>query len=717
MKPVPHRLHDASERATAWRSSLAGLPPVAGTPHATVYLNALAALMPHLSPEDILAAWPQNAGAATWWRLLDNLGFDCTPPRTNGNEPQCRMLPSGDIQLSFDNSTVWQAASCTVSYHRQGLPSGHWVALHTSPEKAAVPATRNILFGSLRPVLSPLLISSILVQALGLLVPIFVMVVYDRIIDGRAPVGYASLLIGMLTALMAEGWLRRLRGMLLVRAGVRTETQWVNRLAGHLLHLPVALLERAPLGAQLNRLKGVEVFRDMATSPIVLGILDIPFVLGVLLILGFLAGPLVLVPLLLILAYLALMFSCLPWAKNLLRAQATAHDAQQALVLEAAQHGTALRADGLTEIWLDRLATSSRAAGATTTASTFLQHVLEVLSLLGSGLAGLLTLSTGIGLVQSGALSGGALVAAMMLVWRMLAPLSLVCTALPRLIQLTQTSFQLADFLQTDTETPARSPVPPPPLPTPAPRGELEFSGATLRYSRDHPAVLTNLSARIMPGQLALIMGANGSGSSSLLKVIMGLYPLQAGTLRLDGTDMRQWDIERLRRHLAYLPQQPDLDSGTLAGILRMTNPHASDDDLWQALEMADLGAAVRDMDKALDEPYTPHVPPEPMDYQLSLARLYLHPGSLVLCDQLPPAVLNSPAGQNFLKWIAAQRGRRTVVFASSHHSLLPVADIAIGLRHEQPALVGPAAVVASQLRGARHSPLKPVNPVPAHAA
>lgn len=680
--------------------------PLQGSLQSEVWLSALAALSPRHTATELLGVWPLtgNGTAAGWWHLLTNLGYTILPSgntETIQTKAYCWLRADGDIWISHNAHNIWKARSAAM-VDVKTLPQGDWLTL----ELPSKPVTNtfelgDILFTTLRPLFPSLFFSSLLIQIMGVLVPVFIMVVYNHVIDGRAQVGYTGLLVGLAAVLMTEATLRRIRGHMLVRAGLRAETLWVNRITAQLIHLPAALVERASLSSQISRLRGVDIFRDMATSPIVLGLLDVPFIAVTLLTLYLISGSLVLIPLTLIGSYIVFMLLCLPWVKNTLRRQATVSEQQQALVLEASQHRLALRADGLTDHWLERMEANGKRAMRTTTRSTFMQHALEVTSLFCSSMAGLLTLYVGMGMMQSGTLSAGGLVASMMLVWRMLAPLSLLCTALPRLVQLFQTALQVSEFLNITPETPTQAQPAPTQLAHPTPKGEVTLHTISLRYMREHAQVLGNLTATVEAGQLTVIMGGNGSGKSTLLKVIAGLYPLQGGAIRLDGIDIRQWDPERLRSHIAYLPQQPDIFTDTVAANLRLANPLATDSELWHALEQAGAAETVRQMNLGLSQPVEETEVPELLPHQLSLARLYLHPGALVLCDELPALLNNRPEAATFHDWLIHQRGHRTVITVGSHPQLVRLASLGIGLLPEGNNLTGPASQVQARLRSA----------------
>jgi ABC-type bacteriocin/lantibiotic exporter with double-glycine peptidase domain len=678
------------------QGDLAQLPPLNQCLHTPVLLAALAALQPEITTEQILAAWPPGSTVCDMWTaLLANLGFTVQPvagavsSRTMqtwvSNKGDILVWPAGNAKATW----VWSAQERTVISPPRDLSTGHLFAIDETeaPEGSDL---LHLVMRRYRRAIAPLLVASLLIQSLGVLVPVFIMVVYDHVIDGRAPAGYTGLLIGLGMVLTVEGTLRGLRSRMLARLGVKACTLVANLVTGKLLHFPTALIERASISSQLSRLRGLEIIREAGTSPLVLGLLDVPFVAVVLTMLAIIGGNLVWVPLALVGTYALLMVLLLPWVRSVLSAQSRNHESRQNMVLEACQYVVQLRADGLSEFWLERLARTGHEAALSNQTGANQQHMLDVMAQVGSSLAGLGTLAVGVNLVNNGTLTAGALVAAMMLVWRIMAPLALVCTSLPRLMQLQQTFLQLQKLFDIPTET---SPLAVQPVTHLGPanlRGEVAFHHVTLRYNSEHGVVLNNLTFHLRAGQMMTVSGHNGTGKSSVLKLLMGLYQPQNGSIRLDGIDLRQWNPERLRTHVAYLPQLPELFSATIATNLRLTNPTASDNQLWQSLEQSGAADTVRMLNDGLNHSFHPQTEPSDLlHYQLSLARLFLHPGRLVLCDELPAHIMNGPVGEALCRWLAGRRGNITVIAASSHHRLLEMADHGVGLRSEATALSG----------------------------
>lgn len=95
-------------------------------------------------------------------------------------------------------------------------------------------------------------------------------------------------------------------------------------------------------------------------------------------------------------------------------------------------------------------------------------------------------------------------------------------------------------------------------------QGRIEFRDVSFRYPGRDVMALERVSFTAEPGQRIAILGATGSGKSSLVQLIPGMYEPTEGTIRIDGTDIRQLDRKRLRRAIGYVPQEVMLFSGTI---------------------------------------------------------------------------------------------------------------------------------------------------------
>ncbi|WP_133850170.1 ABC transporter ATP-binding protein [Labedaea rhizosphaerae] len=132
---------------------------------------------------------------------------------------------------------------------------------------------------------------------------------------------------------------------------------------------------------------------------------------------------------------------------------------------------------------------------------------------------------------------------------------------------------------------------------------ELELRGVEFRYPGAVDPVLRDISLRATGGQTTAIIGSTGAGKSTLLSLVPRLIDVTGGQLLVDGVDVREVDPDLLRERIGLVPQQAYLFSGTVASNLRYGKPDATDDELWEALTVAQAKEFVEAMPGGLDAP------------------------------------------------------------------------------------------------------------------
>jgi ATP-binding cassette subfamily B protein len=147
--------------------------------------------------------------------------------------------------------------------------------------------------------------------------------------------------------------------------------------------------------------------------------------------------------------------------------------------------------------------------------------------------------------------------------------------------------------------------VPVVPDPASPDQGVVEFRNVEFGYpGAEHP-VLHAISFRAEPGKTTAIVGSTGSGKSTLVNLIPRFYDATAGTVLVDGVDVRAMDREDLWARIGVIPQKAFLFGGTVASNLRFGDGDATDDQLWRALEIAQGREFVAEMDGGLEAPIT----------------------------------------------------------------------------------------------------------------
>ncbi|HSM51853.1 MAG TPA: ABC transporter ATP-binding protein, partial [Thermoanaerobaculia bacterium] len=199
---------------------------------------------------------------------------------------------------------------------------------------------------------------------------------------------------------------------------------------------------------------------------------------------------------------------------------------------------------------------------------------IELLTAMGLGLV----LWVGGGQAVRGALSVGALVAFLQYAQRFYQPLA----DLSEKYNVLQAAMASSERIFALLDTPPAVAQPPRPHAPEQVAGAIEFDGVEFGYLPGEP-VLRDLSFRVAPGEMVAIVGHTGAGKSTLASLLSRFYDVDRGAVRLDGVDVREWDLARLRRSVGVILQDVFLFAGSVAGNLRLGEEGIDDDRLRRA--------------------------------------------------------------------------------------------------------------------------------------
>ncbi|MDQ0674435.1 ATP-binding cassette subfamily B multidrug efflux pump [Pseudarthrobacter siccitolerans] len=141
------------------------------------------------------------------------------------------------------------------------------------------------------------------------------------------------------------------------------------------------------------------------------------------------------------------------------------------------------------------------------------------------------------------------------------------------------------------------------PLSSSVRRGELEMADAGFAYPGADQPVLSGISFTARAGQTTAIIGSTGAGKTTLVNLMPRLFDATTGSVRIDGVDVRELHPDLLWGHIGLVPQRPYLFSGTVRSNLQYGKPDATDDECWEALEIAQARDFVEEMEGGLDAP------------------------------------------------------------------------------------------------------------------
>ena len=134
-------------------------------------------------------------------------------------------------------------------------------------------------------------------------------------------------------------------------------------------------------------------------------------------------------------------------------------------------------------------------------------------------------------------------------------------------------------------------------------QGYVEFENVSAKYAGSSENALEGISFTAKPGQTIGIIGGTGSGKTTLVNLIPRLYDVSSGILRIDGRDIKEYDMTALRQKIGIVPQKAVLFKGTIRDNLCWGNPDASDANLWETLDTAQAREVVKGKEGELDAP------------------------------------------------------------------------------------------------------------------
>lgn len=544
------------------------------------------------------------------------------------------------------------------------------------------------LTGRFKGTFAQIMTAGLILNLIALTTPFFIMLVYDRIIAAGVISPLPVLALGTCIAVIFEWKLRDIRSQGLSWLAGRLDNIVSNRIFAHLIGLPPALIEKASVAAQIARIKTFESVRDFFSGSVFLSLLEAPFVILSMVAIAFIAGPLVFVPIVIIFGYLAIFAFVRRRVKVVIRLAAKNSSARQQFTIETFEKLHGIRAAGLGSEWQKKFRHLSGREMMSHFHLGWLGMIAETCANALTVMSAVMTVGFGVHLIWENAMTTGALVASMILVWRILTPFYSLCTMIPRLEQLRNSIEQVNNLMDIDTEAEAAKAQ----SRLSNLRGSIDFTNVEFRYD-DGDYIFKHLGFKVKPGDVVAVTGGMGRGKSTILKLIKGLYTAQSGAVSIDGFDVRQLDAPDLRQKIAYVPKIPRSFQGTIYENLRFANLTASAERIRKALMLADawedVNALPQGLNTVIGQGNNAGLSPE-LEVKLSLARAYLHPGKILLIDELPNTLLSSQAGQNLKDYLLRSKGKRTILIVTYRNDYLNLADTIVYLQGIEKPICGP---------------------------
>ncbi len=539
---------------------------------------------------------------------------------------------------------------------------------------ASIDTARDWFWGSLKAnwkIYQEVVIATVMINVFALASTLYIMNVYDRVIPNSAYETLWVLSLGALIVYSFDFLMKNMRSYFLDIAGRKADVKISAKLFEQLLGMTLSA-RPASAGVLASNMREFETIRDFFTSATMTAIVDLPFSLFFIIIIAVIAGPLAIIPLVAI-PIVGLVGWLLQGPMKRITKQSMHESAlKNALLFEtitgletiktqAAEGHIQRRWEELVEKGSRTSVKNRKVASFATNFSMYIQQITTI----GIVIAGAY-------MIGNAMLTQGALVASVILVGRALGPISQVAALLTRYNQSKEALHQLEELMKRPVERPTDKHF----IAAPRIHGKIEFRDVLFKYpGQTHPA-LNHLNFTVEPGEHVGIIGAVGSGKTTIERLLLNLYQPESGAILLDGTDVRQLEPGDLRRNIGAVQQSPNLFYGSVRENITMGHETAPDRAVLRSAELSGVMEFLRDSEKGLDTQVGERG--EALSggqrQAVAIARALLYDPPVMILDE-PTASMDPASELRLLKRMRVLTEGKTTILITHKGSMLQLVD------------------------------------------
>lgn len=547
------------------------------------------------------------------------------------------------------------------------------------------------------PIYKHVLLASLVVNLLTSASPLFFMNVYDRVVPNGSNAFETlwALAIGIGLVYLFDFILRNLRSYFVDVAGKNADMVLASRLMRHLMNLK---LDNKPdsTGSLANNLREFDSLREFFGSTTLLALVDLPFLFFFLCIIGYIGGPLVIVPLAAIPVVVGAGFLSQFSFQRAVEAGYKETTQKNALLIEIINGletvKTSLAEGRMQHAWEEVV---SMSANSSSKIKMFSNLTLTI-SVLATQMVSVLIILWGVYRIDEQLMTMGALIACNMLSGRAMAPLSQLASMLARLQQSRMALKSLDMLMQLPVERPEDKQYVDFGVLKPA----FTLDSVYFKYPGSERFALDGVNLHINPGEKVGFIGRMGSGKSTLGRLLMGLYEPSEGAVKLDGVDIRQLDIADLRSRIGYASQDNYLFYGSVRDNIALGMPYADDRMILRAAAIAGVNEFIRAHPAGFGMP----VGERGMGLSggqrqaVSIARALLHDPDIIIMDE-PSSNMDNSSEHSFKMRLASIVKDKTLVIVTHRLSMLDLVDRLVIMDNGKIVADGPKDAVLRALR------------------
>ena len=524
------------------------------------------------------------------------------------------------------------------------------------------------------------LLATIMTNILALSISIFTMTVYDRVIPNAAIESLIALTVGVVIALGFDFLIRYIRALFIDQASRIADYDVSVRIFDRILSLSATeyTLKKGMLAGVVRE---YEALREFFTSSSLVLLVDLPFALFFLYVISIIAGPLAYIGLIALPVVIVAGVVMQPFLSRFTRLSQQHAIAKQAILVETLSGLETVGVTGAGALMKTRYLAALREQLDTGASSRTCGQLLINFSMSVQQYAQVFAVVFGVFLIKNGDISQGALIAAVILGGRALAPLAQLTHALTRANAAISAYTSLNDLLHDfplqryRTSSISRSQL----------SGAIEFRDVSFKFKGESKPLISNLSFKIYAGQTVVLLGEMGSGKSTILKLIAGVLQPCSGQVLVDGVSVRQLDRQDRQQNIGVMLQDAWMFSGSIQENIQTGALRHTDADMTKLAQFWGLSGLIsREQSEGIAGLSDKTAVLSGGQRQaVSLARAFVHDPSILLLDE-PTSAMDPASEGHIADNLIHMRSDKTMIIVTHRSALFKAADRVLVIKQGQ---------------------------------
>ncbi|MDD3596897.1 type I secretion system permease/ATPase [Sulfuricurvum sp.] len=538
--------------------------------------------------------------------------------------------------------------------------------------------------------------ATVLINLFVLASPMFTMSVYDRVIPNNATETLWVFASGVFIVYVLDTFLKLTRAYLLENAGKKSDVIMSSIIFERVLDLKMASHPKS-VGSFASNLKDFDAIRSFLTNATLTAVVDFPFAILFLLLIGYIAGWIVIVPIVMMLLIVGYALFIREPLRESIEKTHKASAAKSSILVESLQNIETLKTLGATgqmqwnweEATGEIAQTSLKSRMISSTISTVTGFLIQLTTIL--------SVIVGVYMIGEHELTMGGLIAVVIIGSRAVAPMGQVAA----LIANYSDAKSAYDVINSIISQPMERPQGHKFITRPEIKGQIDFMDVCFSYDESERNALNHLSFSIQPGEKVAIIGRMGSGKSTIAKLLLHLYEPKSGAILVDGIDIQQIDPVDLRKHIAYVAQDVMLFKGNAKDNIIYRWTHVSDEQMIRASVISGADEFIRKHPQGYEMP----IGERGMGLSggqrqsIGIARAILFETPMIIMDE-PTASMDQMSENRFIANMRPYLSGKTALFITQKSSILTLVDRIIVMNEGKIYLDGPRDEVIAKLSG-----------------